>query len=92
MLIDPRPALAEQSSFIGYLLGVASVARAVHALAGDGHPRANAGHEADDFVHLLLGFASVGGAIEGLCDSARAEPSDAPDETTPPSTSTRWLR
>jgi hypothetical protein len=92
MLTDPRPALAEQSSFIGYLLGLAGVARAVHALAGDGHTRPNPVHEADDFVHLLLGFASVGRAIEGLGESARAEPSDAPDETTPASTSTRWLR
>jgi hypothetical protein len=92
MLTDPRPALAEQSSFIGYLVGLASVARVVHALAGDGHRRADPGHEADEFVHLLLGVASVGGAIERLAESARAEPSDTPEEATPASMSTRWLR
>ena len=60
MLTDPRPALAEQSNFVSYLVGLAGLARAVQALAGDGHPRSNAGHEADDFVHLLLGVASMG--------------------------------
>ena len=92
MLTDPRPALAEQSSFIGYLLGLAGVARAVHTLAGDGHTRTHPAHEIDDFVHLLLGFASVGQAIEGLGESARAEPCDASEETPPASTSSRWLR
>ena len=33
MLTNPTPALAEQSSFIGYLLGLASLANAVHAFA-----------------------------------------------------------
>ena len=92
MLTDPRPALAEQSNFIGYLLGLVGVARAVHALAADSHPRAPQGHDADDFVHLMLGVASVGGAIERLAESARAEPSDTPDAATPASMSTRWLR
>jgi hypothetical protein len=92
MLTDPRPALAEQSSFIGYLVGLAGVAQVVHALAGDGHRRADPVHEADEFVHLLLGVASVGGGIERLAESARAEPSNTPEEATPASMSTRWLR
>ncbi|HEX4430556.1 MAG TPA: hypothetical protein VHZ96_14910 [Frankiaceae bacterium] len=94
MLSDPRPALAEQSSFIGYLLGLAGLARAVRALAADGHSQAETPREAeaDDFGYLLLGVASVGDAIDRLAESARAEPSDTPEEATPASTSTRWLR
>jgi hypothetical protein len=92
MLNDPRPALAEQSSFIGYLLGLAGLARAVRALAADDHSRADTPREADDFGYLLLGVASVGDAIDRLAESAPAEPSDTPKEATPASTSTRWLR
>ena len=92
MLTDPRPALAEQSNFIGYLLGLVGVARAVHALAADSHPRADPGHDADDFVHLMLGVASVGDAINRLAESAQAEPCEAPDAAPPPSTNRRWLR
>jgi hypothetical protein len=92
MLTDPRPALAEQSSFIGYLLGLAGLARAVRVLAADGHSQADTPREADDFGYLLLGIASVGGAIERLAESARAQPSETPDAAPPPSTNTRWLR
>jgi hypothetical protein len=92
MLTDPRPALAEQSNFVSYLVGLAALARAVHALAGDGHPRSNAGHEADDFVYLLLGIASTGGAVESLVESARAQPSATADAAPLASMNTRWLR
>ena len=63
MLTDPRKALAEQSNFIGYLLGLAGVARVVHALAADGNRRADPPREADGFVYVLLAFASLGGKI-----------------------------
>lgn len=92
MLTDPRPALAEQSNFIGYLLGLAGVARVVHALAADDSGRADTPREADDFVHVLLAFASLGGKIERLAESARTEPSDTRAEATPAPMSTRWLR
>jgi hypothetical protein len=92
MLIDPRPALAEQSSFIGYLLGLAGLASAVRALAADGHSQADNPREADDFGYLLLGVASVGDAIDRLAESARAEQSETPDATPPLSMNTRWLR
>ena len=92
MLNDPRPALAEQSSFIGYLLGLAGLASAVRVLAADGHSQADTPREADDFSYLLLGVASVGDAINRLAESARAEPGEAPDATPPPSTCRRWLR
>jgi hypothetical protein len=92
MLTDPRPALAEQSNFVSYLVGLAGLARAVHALAADGHPRADARCEADDFVCLLLGLASAGDAISRLAESERAQPSGTTETAPPPSTSTRWLR
>jgi hypothetical protein len=91
MLTDPRPALAEQSSFIGYLLGVAGLARTVRALAADGRSQADNPREADDFGYLLLGVASLGDAISRLAESARAEQSGTFDATPPPSTN-RWLR
>jgi hypothetical protein len=90
MLTDPRPALAEQSSFVSYLVGLAGLARAVRALAVDGHPRADAPREADESVYLLLGVASVGEAINRLAESAPAQSSAAAGAI--PSTNTRWLR
>ncbi|HVQ98129.1 MAG TPA: hypothetical protein VMS16_04865 [Mycobacterium sp.] len=92
MLADPRPALAEQSNFISYLVGLAGLSRAVHALAADSHPGAATGHEADDFVHLLLGVASAGNAINHLAESKRTQPSGTTEEASPPSTNARWLR
>jgi len=92
MLTDPRPALAEQSSFIGYLLGLAGLATVVHALAAEGHSQAETQREADDFGYLLLGVASVGDAINRLAESAKAEPSDTPEEAMSASMNTRWLR
>ena len=71
-LTDPRESLADQSNFIGYLVGLASLARVVHALAADGERRAEQSREADDFVHVLLGVASLGEAIERMAKSATA--------------------
>jgi hypothetical protein len=90
-LTDPREALAEQSSFVGYLLGLAGLARTVRALAVDGDRRADP-PPADDFVHVLLGVASIGVAIERLDESS---PAQEPEPATAPSgdsTNTRWLR
>ena len=38
MLTDPRPALAEQNNFVGYLMGLAGLARVVHALVRTASP------------------------------------------------------
>ncbi len=92
MLTDPREALAEQSNFIGYLMGLAGVARVVHALADDGIRRADPPREADDFVHLLLGFASLGDKIGRLAEAAPDQASRATAAAPRPSTDTRWLR
>jgi hypothetical protein len=92
MLADPRPALAEQSNFIGYLMGLASVARVVHALAADGNGQADPPRGADDFVYLLVGFAGLGHKIERLAESARAQPSATGRAATRPPSDIRWLR
>jgi hypothetical protein len=92
MLNDPRPALAEQSSFIGYLVGLAGLAGAVRVLAADGHSQTDTPREADDFSYLLLGVASVGDAINRLAESGGAEPCAAPDAAPAASTNRRWLR
>ncbi|MCV7444951.1 hypothetical protein H7K33_22190 [Mycobacterium paraense] len=90
-LTDPREALADQSDFIGYLVGLARIARVVHGLASDGQGRAEHPRDPDDFVYLLLGFASLGAAIEGFAGSAVAQqkPAAAPPPAAP---ITRWLR
>lgn len=84
-LTDPRPALAEHSSLIGYLMGVAATAHAIDELALD--PNRGSVCAADDFVHVLVGVASLGKAIEHLVGTvpvAAADPvPDAPQ---------RWLR
>ena len=41
-LTDPREALADQSNFVGYLVGLAGLARVVHTLAADGDLQAAA--------------------------------------------------
>jgi hypothetical protein len=89
-LTDPREALAEQSNFISYLLGVSGMARAVHGLAADDSRRAEAPCGADDFVHALLGIASLGELIERLGESAPVRPNAFAEA--PLSTMTRWLR
>jgi len=98
-LTDPRDALAEQSNFIGYLVGLAGLARVVHALAGDGQSsevsRSDVPRDSDDFVHVLLGLASLGEAIERLADSAKApqvQPNPPVESPPPASTTMRWLR
>jgi hypothetical protein len=87
-LTDPREALADQSNFVGYLLGLASLARVVHELA-DGDRRADPPAEADDFVHVLLGVARLGEAVERLADTAPGR-QKAPASPTP--ADVRWLR
>jgi hypothetical protein len=91
-LTDPREALADQSDFIGYLVGLAGLAQVVHTLASDGNRRAGGPRDPDDFVHVLLGFASIGAAIDRLANSAMAQ--RTPTAEAPPSAapSTRWLR
>lgn len=83
-LSDPRPALAEHSSLIGYLMGVAAAAEAIEALAAD--PRRQSRGTADDFVHMLVGVAGMGRSIHTL---ASVDPVvDRPASPEP----TRWLR
>lgn len=91
MLTDPIPALAEQNNFVGYLMGLAGLARAVHALGGDASPADNR-REVDDFVHLLLGIARVGDAISRLAESDSDEPLGITDAPTYSAADTRWLR
>jgi uncharacterized membrane protein HdeD (DUF308 family) len=86
-LTDPREALADQSSFIGYLVGLAGVVRVVHTLA-DGDRRSGTRRDTDDFVHVLLGLASVGAAIERLANPAATQTNPAPAAAS----TTRWLR
>jgi hypothetical protein len=91
-LTDPREALADQSDFIGYLLGLAGLARVVHTLATDGNGRAGGARDSDDFVHVLLGFASIGAAIERFANSAMAQQNPTADAPPPAAPTTRWLR
>jgi hypothetical protein len=91
-LTDPREALAEQSSFVSYLLGLASLAGVVHALAADGVHRADAPRDADDFVHILLSFASLGGAVKRLAETAPGPRDCAAAPPSPTATNARWLR
>lgn len=90
-LTDPHPALAEQSSFVGYLLGLVGVARSVRTLAvyGDAE-RTGALPEDEDMVYLLLGLTSLGDAVERLVEEAQPQPG-SPSKPTLHST-TRWLR
>jgi hypothetical protein len=91
-LTDPREALADQSDFIGYLVGLAGVGRVVETLAADGDRRTGSSRDPDDFVHVLLGLASVGAAIERFSNSALAQ-RNSPLQAPPPAAApTRWLR
>ncbi len=89
-LTDPREALADQSSFIDYLVGIAGLARVVHTLATDSNRRSEPPRDSDDFVHVLLGVASLGEAIEGIGNSTSAQQSST--AATPSPASRRWLR
>jgi hypothetical protein len=91
-LTDPREALADQSNFICYLVGLAGLARVVHTLAADGERRSDAPRDSDDFVHVLLGLASLGEAIERLANSAMVQPNPTVEAPPPASTTRRWLR
>ncbi|MDV3126181.1 hypothetical protein M1247_14760 [Mycobacterium sp. 21AC1] len=85
-LTDPRDALADESSFVGYLVGLTGLGRTVHVLADSGH-RSETRCEADRFIDLLLGIASLGDAIERL-----AEPNSVRPGVVPPPDKARWLR
>jgi hypothetical protein len=79
MLIDPHDALDEQNAVVHALVGLAGLARTIHAL-GVRQP-VPAHVEADDFVHLLVGLADLGDAVGRLVppDEPRpAEPSPVP--------------
>ncbi len=91
-LTDPREALADQSNFIAYLVGLAGLGRVVHTLADDGGRRSDAHCEPDDFVHVLLGLARLGEAIEGLANSALAQTNAPVEAPMPASMTMRWLR
>ena len=91
-LTDPRDALADQSDFIGYLVGLAGLAQVVHTLAADGDRRAGGPPDSDDFVHVLLGLASLGAAIERFANSAMAQQNPAAEALPPTAPTTRWLR
>lgn len=90
-LTDPREALADQSNFISYLVGVAGVARVVHTLA-DGDRGAGQPHDADDFVHVLLGLASLAATIERIADSAAPQRDPSMEAPSLPTATMRWLR
>ncbi|QNJ94655.1 hypothetical protein HZU40_10570 [Mycolicibacterium fluoranthenivorans] len=90
-ITDPQPALAEQSSFIGYVVGLAGLGQLVRSLAAPGGAGPHPGpHPEDDFVHLLLGLASIGTAIEGLVGSEPDLPPTSGATSLP--SSGRWLR
>jgi hypothetical protein len=91
-LTDPREALADKSEFIGYLVGLAGVARVVHDLAADGDRQARDPRDADDFVHVLLGLASIGAAIERLAGSVVAQRNPTIEVPPPAPPTMRWLR
>jgi hypothetical protein len=91
-LTDPRDALADQSDFVGYLVGLAGLGRVIHTLAADGDRRSDAPRDADDFVHALLGLASIGAAIERLANSAMARQIPTAEAAPPAAPTGRWLR
>ena len=91
-LTDPREALADQSSFIDYLVGLAGVARVVRALAAEGDRRPGPDRDAGDFEYVLLGLAGLGKAIERLSNPSGAQRNPIIDPTPPAPTTARWLR
>jgi hypothetical protein len=88
-LTDPREALADHSSFISYLVGLAGLGRIVHELAAAGGGPSDSRREADDFVNVLLGLASVGAAVEKLANPSALQQNSV---TQPSAPITRWLR
>ncbi len=91
-LIDPREALAEQSNFIGYLMGLASLGQVVRALVAYDDCQANKPCDVDDFVHLLLGIAGLGASVERLAETSQVESLCEADQSATDSVYTRWLR
>ena len=91
-LTDPRVALADQSDFIGYLVGLAGLARMVHTLAADDDSGGGGPRDSDDFVHVLLGLASIGATIDRFADSAMAQQNPTAEASPPAAPTTRWLR
>lgn len=89
-LSDPREALADQSDFIGYLVGLAGLARVVRILAAEADPTSEPPRDPGDFVHALLGLASIGAAIERVAYSVPAQRNAAEPSGTAPTM--RWLR
>ena len=87
-MTDPCDALAEQSSFIGYLMGLAALGRVVQAMAVEGRPGPQPPGEPDDLVDVLVGIAGLGEAIRQMAEHAAVQ--DNP--TVPPPADTRWLR
>jgi hypothetical protein len=90
-LTDPREALADESSFIGYLVGLAGLGQVVRDLAADNGPPPHPSRETDEFVYLLLGLASLGDSVERLAGCVPVEHSSAVESSTY-STPRRWLR
>ena len=88
-LTDPREALADQSNFIGYLVGLAGLGQTVRELAADGEGASGMRREPDDFVYVLLGLASVGAAVERLANPSAIKPNPITEPSAPIS---RWLR
>jgi hypothetical protein len=86
-LTDPQPALAEASTFIDYLVGLAGLGRLVRALATDAEITTGV---ADDFVQLLVGIAGVAAGVERLAVSQAG--AAHPCERAAPTASGRWLR
>jgi hypothetical protein len=91
-LSDPGDALADQSNFIGYLLGLAGLARVVHELAADDNRRSDSPGDSSDFVDLLLGLASLGQSIERLADAALVQSQTTLAAQPSAATTMRWLR
>jgi hypothetical protein len=91
-LTDPREALADQSSFIDYLVGLAGLARMVHTLAADGEAHSEPARDSADFVHVLLGIASLGSSIERLAEPALLQRNSMEEPAASAFAGTRWLR
>ncbi len=73
-LTDPREALADNSDFIGYLVGLAALADMVRALASDTDHRVEPVRDCDDFRYALLGLASIGAAVERMAKCVTQQP------------------
>ena len=91
-LTDPREALADQSDFIGYLVGLAGLGQLVHTLATDGERPVESPSHPDDFVYVLLGLASIGAAIERFANRATAQQDPTAEVPWSAALNTRWLR